>query len=85
MSHHTVLAEQSLVTIALYLPIKIDGGGREGSIHVCRNSSGRIESLGDVYLAARIGVGGPLNVAAFRGTLDAKGRDNGSMSINGGR
>jgi len=69
----------------MYLPIEVDGGDREGSIRACGDCSGRIKSLGDVYIAARISGGGPLNVVACQGTFDAKSRRDASMSINGGR
>ena len=65
--------------------IEVQGGGRKGSVCGCGNGSGRIEVLGNVYIATRIGGGGSLNVAAHWGPLNAEGRGNSSMSINGGR
>jgi hypothetical protein len=69
----------------VYSPIEVDSGGREGSVCVCGNGSGRIEVFGDIDIAAWLARGGTLDVAACRGTFDAEGRGNSGMSINGRR
>ena len=52
-------------------------------IHI--NSSGIIEVLSDVYIAAWLGLGWALNIASCWVPFDAKSRSNGSMSVDGGR
>ena len=64
--------------------IEVGDGGSKGSVCIRGNGGGSIELPVNVHAqATRSAVGGTANVATNRGTIDAEGRGDGSMRING--
>jgi hypothetical protein len=69
----------------MYSRIEVGDRWRKGPICSCLNRSGSIEVLKDIYIAAGFGGGRSLNVAPCSVSLNAEGRSNESMGIDGGR
>jgi hypothetical protein len=69
----------------MYSRNEVTDVGRKVSTCICRNRSGTIEVLSDVYIATGLAAGRVLNVALFWDTFNAESRINGSLGIDGRR